>query len=194
MGDFTNDSGNFTSAIKRLKKFDGRTPSDFRDWRKRLAAVLGVTRRDIASLVNGKSRPTEETTSTGISPALAGYNRANEDLYAILYLLTEKPADLLVAKHEDSSSGTGTPSSEAGTLPQAAGNSSSWTTPSISPGGATAASPAVAPGVIGASVTGITGSTTSGITSTSFGIFWGHRYLGQLGHHCPSPTQRPTIS
>ena len=49
--------------------------------------MLGVTRRDIASLINEKSRPTEETTSTGISPARAGYNRANEDLYAILYLL-----------------------------------------------------------------------------------------------------------
>ena len=66
---------------------------------KRLAAVLGVTRREIA-LINGESRPTEEF-STGISPALAGghktldaviadFNRANEDLYAILYLLTEK--------------------------------------------------------------------------------------------------------
>ena len=53
-----NVSGNFTSAIKRLKKFDGPTPSDFRDWRKRLVAMLGVTRHDIASLINGKSRPT----------------------------------------------------------------------------------------------------------------------------------------
>ena len=87
MGDFTNDSGNFTSAIKGVKTFDGRTPSDFRDWRKRLAVMLGVTRRDIAILINEKSRPTEEMTSTGISPALAGYNRANQDLYAILYLL-----------------------------------------------------------------------------------------------------------
>ena len=102
-----NVSGNFTSAIKRLKKFDGPTPSDFRDWRKRLVAMLGVTRHDIASLINGKSRPTENTTSAGISPALAGYNRTNEDLCAILYLLTEKPAALIVAEHEDTTGTSG---------------------------------------------------------------------------------------
>ena len=43
----------------------------------------------------------------GISPAFAGYNRANEDLYAVLYLLTEKPAALLVAKHEDTAGTSG---------------------------------------------------------------------------------------
>ena len=101
MRDFTNDSGNFTSSIKGLMKLDGRALSDFRDWYKRLAVVLGVTRRDITSLIKGNSRSTEETTITVISPALAGYNRANEHLYAILFLLTEKPAALLVAKHED---------------------------------------------------------------------------------------------
>ena len=37
-----------------------------------MAVVLGVTRRDIASLINGKSQPTEESFSPGISPALAG--------------------------------------------------------------------------------------------------------------------------
>ena len=72
-----------------------------------MAVVLGVTRRYYASLINGKSWPTEETTSTGISPARAGCNRANEDLYAILYLLTEKPASLLVLKHEDESATSG---------------------------------------------------------------------------------------
>lgn len=34
-------------------------------------------------------------------------DRANEDLYAILYLLTEKPAALLVAKHEDTTGTSG---------------------------------------------------------------------------------------
>ena len=58
MEESANNSGNLTNAIKGLKKFDGRTPSAFRDWHKRMAAVLGVTRRDIASLINGKSRPT----------------------------------------------------------------------------------------------------------------------------------------
>ena len=60
MGDFTIDSGNFTSTIKGLENFDGRAPSDFRDWHKRLAVLIGVTRREIASLINEMSRPTEK--------------------------------------------------------------------------------------------------------------------------------------
>ena len=83
MGDFTNHGGNLTNAIKGLKTIDGRTPAIFRDWHKKLAVVLGVTRRDIANLIKGLPRPTEETTGTGISPALAGFDRANEDLYAV---------------------------------------------------------------------------------------------------------------
>ena len=57
--------------------------------------MLGVTRQDIVYLIQGQLRPTEETTGTGSSLALAGLNRAIEDLYAILYLLTEKPASRL---------------------------------------------------------------------------------------------------
>ena len=69
--------------------------------------MLGVTRGDFASLINGKSRRIKESFSTGISPTLAGGNRtldkeiadtdrANEYLHAILYVLTEKPAALIV--------------------------------------------------------------------------------------------------
>lgn len=112
MGDLTNDSGNFTSTIEGLGKFDGRTPSDFRDWQDGPAAVLGVTRGDISSLINGKSRRSKESFTRGISPTLAGGNgtldkeiadtdRANDYLHAIFYVLTEKPPALLVTKHED---------------------------------------------------------------------------------------------
>lgn len=56
-----NSSGNLINAVKGLNKFDGRKPAEFRDWYKRLAGVLGVARRDIASLAKGKTRPTEGT-------------------------------------------------------------------------------------------------------------------------------------
>ena len=65
--------------------------------------MLGETRRDIAVPFKGQLRPTEESISTGISPALAGFNGGYEYLYAILYLLTEKPASILVFKQEDES-------------------------------------------------------------------------------------------
>ena len=50
--------------------------------------MFAVTRGDIVSLIKGQLRPTDETTSTGISPAIS-------------YLITEKPASPLVLKHED---------------------------------------------------------------------------------------------
>ena len=88
-----------------LRTFDGRSQADFRDRGKRLAVVIGVSKRDIASLIKLHPRPTEATVGTGSSPPraleVAAYEKANQDLYDMLYLLTEKPASLLVLKHED---------------------------------------------------------------------------------------------
>ena len=108
----SNSSTSFANAIKGLRTFDGRSPADFRDWhRKRLAIVIVASRRDIANLIKGHPRPVETTAGTGSSPALAqeiaAYERANQNLYAILFLLTEKPASLLVLKHEDEIGTTG---------------------------------------------------------------------------------------
>lgn len=66
LGDFANDSGNLTNAIERLQTFDGKTPSEFRDWHKQLSVVLSVTRQDIAQVIRGQVRPIEKITSTGI--------------------------------------------------------------------------------------------------------------------------------
>ena len=45
----------------------------------------------------------------GLPPIMPmqNFDRANEDLYAILYLLTDKPAALLAAKHEDTAGTSG---------------------------------------------------------------------------------------
>ena len=111
MGESNSSSTSFANAIKGLRTFDGRSPAGFRDWHKRLAVVIGVSRCDIANLIKGHLRPTEATTGTGSSPALAQeiavYEMANQDLYAMLFLLTEKPASLLVLKHEDKTGTTG---------------------------------------------------------------------------------------
>lgn len=82
MRDPTYISDDFTNDIKGLKAVHDRTPAMLRDWPKPLAVVLGVTRRDIANLIRGQQgqrRQTEETTSTGLSPVVAGFDRANED-------------------------------------------------------------------------------------------------------------------
>ena len=39
---------------------------------------------------------------------MQNFDGANEDLYAILYLLTDKPTALLAAKHEDTAGTSGT--------------------------------------------------------------------------------------
>ena len=61
---------------------------------KKLCVVISVTRRDILPLLKETARPTHTSN-------LEEYNRANEDLYAMLFLLVELPASLCVQKHEN---------------------------------------------------------------------------------------------
>ena len=61
---------------------------------KKLCVVISVTRRDILPLLQETARPTHTSN-------VAEYNRANEDLYAMLFLLVELPASLCVQKHEN---------------------------------------------------------------------------------------------
>ena len=92
-----NNSGNLANTINGLNKFDRRKPSQFGDWHKKLAVIQGVT---------GQTRPTQKPERSGEARAaseksIAEFDRANKDLYTILYLLTDKPTTLLVATHED---------------------------------------------------------------------------------------------
>ena len=63
---------------------------------KKLCVVIGVSRRDILPLLEGEEKPTD-------TAKIADCNRANEDLYAMMYLLVELPAALCVQKYEDES-------------------------------------------------------------------------------------------
>ena len=45
--------------------------------------------------------------SLALAQEIAAYKRANQDLYAMLFLPTEKPASLLVLNHEDETGTTG---------------------------------------------------------------------------------------
>ena len=93
----TGDTGtNLANIIPGLKKFDGSNPADFKAWMKKLCVVIGVTRRDFLPLRKGEEKPTD-------TAKIADYNRANEDLYAMLYFLVELPAALCVQKYEHES-------------------------------------------------------------------------------------------
>ena len=74
--------------------------------------MLGFTRCDIARLIKGQTRPTQQPALSGearaaSAKAIADFHRANEDLYAIHDLLTDKLAALPVAKHEDTTGTSG---------------------------------------------------------------------------------------
>ena len=94
---FASDSStNLATVIKGLKKFDGKDPAEFKTWMKKFCVVLGVTRKDILPLLKKQRKPDPADTA-----AFDSYTRANEDLYAFLFLLVELPAALSIQKHED---------------------------------------------------------------------------------------------
>ena len=63
---------------------------------KKFCVVIGITRRDILPLLKGEEKPTD-------TAKIVGYNRANEDLYAMRYLLVGLPAALCVQMYGDES-------------------------------------------------------------------------------------------
>ena len=94
MTDTDDTETNLADTIRGLKKFDGSNPADFKAWMKKFCVVIGVTHRGILPLLKGEENSTDTDKN-------ADYNRANEDLYAMLYLLVELPAALCVQKYED---------------------------------------------------------------------------------------------
>ena len=90
----SSEGANLVNTIRGLKKFDGRNPAEFKTWMKKLGVIISVTRRGILPLLKEAARPTHTSN-------IAEYNRANEDLYAMLFLLVELPASLCVQKHEN---------------------------------------------------------------------------------------------
>ena len=90
----SSEGANLANTIRGLKKFDGRNAAEFKTWMKKLCVVISVTRRDILPLLKETARPTHTSN-------IAEYKRANEYLYAMLFLLVELPASLCVQKHEN---------------------------------------------------------------------------------------------
>ena len=90
----SSEGANLANTIRGLKKFDRRNPAEFKTWMKKLCVVISVTRRDILPLLKETARPTHTSN-------IAEYNRANEGLYAMLFLLVELLASLCVQKHEN---------------------------------------------------------------------------------------------
>ena len=107
--------------MRGKKSYTGERPEDFADWDKKTGFILSMQRPDIFAAMEGQARPTEEQTEKTallLTPGLlyapggtllqrqSAYDRGNENLYAILYLVTDKAAALLVAIHAYDERGT----------------------------------------------------------------------------------------
>ena len=119
-----NVTGNLVNVMRGIKSYNGEKSEDFSVKRKTTGFMLSLQRPDIFAVMAGQIRPTEEIDDAGtdgadtgrISPALlftpgfadtsggtlqqrqTAFDRANQNLYAILYL-TAKAAALRVAMH-----------------------------------------------------------------------------------------------
>ena len=84
----SDDSINLVTVIKGLKKYDGQDPAEFKTWMYKFCVVVGATRKDILPLLKKQQRNPDPADTS----AFESYTRANEDLFAILFLLIEQPA------------------------------------------------------------------------------------------------------
>lgn len=64
---------------------------------KKLSLLLSFRRRDIYNIIEGQERPTSDTDT--LTREQADFDQASKDLYAVLFLVLEKTAALLVNKH-----------------------------------------------------------------------------------------------
>ena len=118
-----NTNSNRMNAVRGITSYAGEKPEDFADWHRKAGFIISMQRPDIFAVMEGQSRPTEEAdqaedTAPLLTPGLlytaggtllqrqAEFDRANQDLYAILYLVTDKAAALLVAIHAYDERGT----------------------------------------------------------------------------------------
>ena len=112
---------NLINAMRGIESYTGERPEDCADLHRKTSFILSMQRPDIFAVMEGQARLTEEQDEEAVpllTPGLlyapggtllqhqSAYDRANQDLYAILYLMTDKAAALLVAIHAFDERGT----------------------------------------------------------------------------------------
>ena len=112
---------NLINAVRGIESYTGERPEDCADLHRKTSFILSMQRPDIFAVMEGQARLTEEQDEEAVpllTPGLlyapggtllqhqSAYDRANQDLYAILYLMTDKAAALLVAIHAYDERGT----------------------------------------------------------------------------------------
>ena len=91
------DTNNIQAIPKLCPRFDGKDKVHFLEYKDRLRVVLSFHRQSVAAILQGNPKPTAAQNST----AVATWERANENLFSILFFTTERSANNVVKKHLD---------------------------------------------------------------------------------------------
>ena len=76
-------------------RFDGKDKTQFLEYNDRLRVVLSFYRQSVAPILQSDPKPTAAQNST----AVASWERANENLFSILFFTTERSANNVVKRH-----------------------------------------------------------------------------------------------
>ena len=89
------DTNNIQAMLKFCPRFDGKDKAHFLDYKDKLRVVFSFHRQSVAVILQGDSKPPAAQNST----VVATWERANENLFRILFFITERSANNVVKKH-----------------------------------------------------------------------------------------------
>ena len=89
------DTNNIQAMLKFCPHFDGKDKAHFWGYKNKLRVVLSFHRQSVAAILQGDPKPPAAQNST----AVATWERANENLFSILFFTTERSANNVVKKH-----------------------------------------------------------------------------------------------
>ena len=89
------DTDNIQAMLKFCPHFDGKDKAHCLDYKDKLRVVLLFHRQSVAAILQGDPKPP----AAQISTAVETWERANENLFSILFFTTERSANNVVKKH-----------------------------------------------------------------------------------------------
>ena len=89
------DTNNIRAMLKFCPRFDGKDKAHFLDYKDKLRVVLSFHRQSVAVILQADPKPPAAQKFT----AVATWERANENLFTILFFTTERFANNVVKKH-----------------------------------------------------------------------------------------------
>ena len=89
------DTNNIQAMLKFCPRFDGNDKAHFFYYKDKLRVVLSFHRQSVAAILQGDPKPPAAQNST----AVATWERANENVFSILFFTTERSANNVVKKH-----------------------------------------------------------------------------------------------